>query len=267
MLVFFNILQGDGFVGNIIIFILAGILAGVGIGLVGLSAASIITPMLVAILGFDAYKAIGIALASDVLAAGASSVTYFKNKNIDIKNGILMMISTMIFTYIFSYFAKFIPSNTLGSTSIIMTILLGVKFLVKPINNKEANNKDYSKKKQVMLSIFWGALVGIVCGVIGAGGGVMLLLVLTSVLGYDLKVAVGTSVFIMAFTALTGAIAHIVHGGTDLMALVICGLCALISSRAASKFANKTNNEKLNKVSGVFLILFGVILLSIKFLK
>ena len=71
---------------SIIVFIISGILAGVGIGLVGLSAASIITPMLVAILGFDAYKAIGIALSADVLAAGSSSLTYFKNKNIDIKN-------------------------------------------------------------------------------------------------------------------------------------------------------------------------------------
>lgn len=253
---------------SIIVFIISGILAGVGIGLVGLSAASIITPMLVAILGFDAYKAIGIALSADVLAAGSSSLTYFKNKNIDIKNGIVMMISTMIFTYIFSYFAKFIPSNTLGSSSIIMTILLGVKFLTKPINNSNKQNITYkNSKKQLILSIFWGALVGIVCGVLGAGGGVMLLLVLTSVLGYQLKIAVGTSVFIMSFTALTGAVAHIVHGGTDLKPLVICSICALISSKGAAKFANKTDNKKLNKTAGVFLILFGIILLLIKLLK
>ncbi|MGL5641178.1 MAG: sulfite exporter TauE/SafE family protein [Paraclostridium sp.] len=253
--------------GSIIIFILAGTLAGIGIGLVGLSAASIITPMLVALLGFDAYKAIGIALSADVLAAGSSSFTYFKNKNIDIKNGIVMMISTMIFTYIFSYFAKYIPSNALGSSSIIMTILLGIKFLIKPIgSSKKPVKKTKNPRNQVILSIVWGALVGIVCGVLGAGGGVMLLLVLTSVLGYDLKSAVGTSVFIMAFTAFTGAFAHIIHGGTDLKALIICSICALISSKGAAKFANKTNNKKLNKTSGIFLIAFGLILLSVKFL-
>ena len=75
----------------------------------------------------------------------------------------------------------------------------------------------------------------------------MLLLVLTSVLGYQLKIAVGTSVFIMSFTALTGAVAHIVHGGTDLKALVLCSICALISSKGAAKFSNKTDNKKLNK--------------------
>ncbi|WP_242865147.1 sulfite exporter TauE/SafE family protein [Paraclostridium sordellii] len=106
-----------------------------------------------------------------------------------------------------------------------------------------------------------------VCGVLGAGGGVMLLLVLTSVLGYQLKIAVGTSVFIMSFTALTGSVAHIVHGGTDLKALVLCSIFALISSKGAAKFANKTDNKKLNKTAGVFLILFGIILLLIKLLK
>ena len=48
-------------------------------------------------------------------------------------------------------------------------------------------------------------MIGFICGFVGAGGGMMMLLILTSVLGYELKTAVGTSVFIMAFTAFTGA--------------------------------------------------------------
>ena len=55
-------------------------------------------------------------------------------------------------------------------------------------------------------------MIGFICGFVGAGGGMMLLLVLTSVLGYELKTAVGTSVFIMTFTALTGAISHFYIG-------------------------------------------------------
>lgn len=251
---------------NIVVFIIAGILAGIGIGLVGLSAASIVTPILVVVLGVSAYKAIGIALAADVLSASVSSYTYYKNKNIDIKNGIIMMISTMFFTYVASYFAKYIPNNILGGISIYATILLGLKLIFKPIkSNNNSKTEHRSKKKQMILSILWGGLVGVICGAIGAGGGVMLLLVLTSILGYDLKTAVGTSVFIMAFTALTGAVAHIIHGGTDILGLIICGIFALISSRLASKFANKVDDAKLNKVSGVFLILFGIILIIIKY--
>lgn len=251
---------------SIAIFIIAGILAGIGIGLVGLSAATIITPMLVVLLGMNAYKAIGISLAADVLSAGVSAYTYYKNKNIDIKNGIVMMISTMIFTWLASSLAKDIPNNILGGVTIYTTLLLGLKLIFKPIGGKEDNKASKrSKGKQILLSIVCGAAIGIICGAIGVGGGIMLLLVLTSILGYDLKTAVGTSVFIMAFTAMTGAVAHIANGGTDIVGLVVCGVFALISSRMAAKFANKIDDVKLNKISGIFLIAFAVILLVIKY--
>ena len=58
-----------------------------------------------------------------------------------------------------------------------------------------------------------GVMIGFICGFIGAGGGMMMLLILTSILGYELKTAVGTSVFIMSFTALTGAASHFMIGG------------------------------------------------------
>ena len=71
---------------EIFIYIIAGLGAGIGTGLAGLSAAAVISPMLITFLGFKAYEAVGISLASDVLASAVSAYTYGKNKNIDIKN-------------------------------------------------------------------------------------------------------------------------------------------------------------------------------------
>ncbi|WP_438565333.1 sulfite exporter TauE/SafE family protein, partial [Clostridium sp.] len=189
----------------VIVCIIAGLLAGAGVGLVGISSATVITPMLIVILKMNAYKAIGVALTADVLAAGVSSYTYFKHKNIDIKNGIVIMITTMIFTLLSSFLSKYIPNGALGGFSIITTGLLGLKFLFKPVKSKEeVKMQEISKEKKFIKAVLSGAVIGIICGVIGAGGGLMLLLMLTSVLGYDLKTAIGTSTFIMAFTALTG---------------------------------------------------------------
>lgn len=75
----------------------AGLGAGLGTGFAGMSAAAVISPMLIAFLGIDPYQAIGIALASDVLASAVSAYTYGKNKNIDIKNGLVMMGTDRIF--------------------------------------------------------------------------------------------------------------------------------------------------------------------------
>ena len=63
----------------------AGMGAGLGTGFAGMSAAAVISPMLITFLGMPAYHAVGIALASDVLASAISAYTYGKNKNLDIR--------------------------------------------------------------------------------------------------------------------------------------------------------------------------------------
>lgn len=244
---------------TIIVCLLAGLGAGLGTGFAGMSAAAVITPMLVTFLDIPAYEAVGIALASDVLASAVSAYTYGKNKNLDIRNGLIMMAAVLVFTVVGSYISKLVPNTTMGGFSVFMTFLLGIKFIVKPVmTTKEAMN-SVSGKKRVMQSIICGSMIGFICGFIGAGGGMMMLLILTSVLGYELKTAVGTSVFIMAFTALTGSVSHIVIGGMpDITVLVLCALFTLIWARIAAKFANKASPEVLNRVTGVVLAILGL---------
>ena len=181
-----------------IICFIAGIGAGLGTGFAGMSAAAVISPMLITFLGMPAYEAVGIALASDVLASAASAYTYGKNKNLDVKNGIVMMITVLIFTMIGSFIASLVPNTTMGSFSVFMTFMLGIKFIVKPVMTTKEAMQSVSPKKRIIQSIVCGTFIGFVCGFVGAGGGMMMLLILTSVLGYELKTAVGTSVFIMA---------------------------------------------------------------------
>ena len=76
---------------KIIVCFIAGMGAGLGTGFAGMSAAAVISPMLIIFLGMPAYQAVGIALASDVLASAASAYTYGKNKNLDIRNGLIMI--------------------------------------------------------------------------------------------------------------------------------------------------------------------------------
>ena len=89
--------------------------------------------MLITFLDVPAYETIGIALASDVVASAISSYTYWKSKNIDIKNGIVMLVSVLIFTLIGSFISSNISNDVMGSFSKIMTLLVGVEFIVKPI--------------------------------------------------------------------------------------------------------------------------------------
>ncbi len=236
----------------------AGIGAGLGTGFAGMSAAAVISPMLITFLGMPAYEAVGIALASDVLASAVSAYTYGKNKNLDIRNGLVMMVMVLLFTLFGSWAASFVPNATMGNFSVFMTLLLGIKFIVKPVMATKESMEAASGRKRLIQSIISGIVIGFICGFVGAGGGMMMLLLLTSVLGYELKTAVGTSVFIMAFTAFTGAASHFAIGGMpDLWCLAFCVASTLLWARIAAKFANKASAAVLNRVTGVVLAVLG----------
>ena len=118
---------------KVLICIVAGLGAGLGTGFAGMSAAAVISPMLITFLDMDPYLAVGIALASDVLASAVSAYTYGKNKNLDVRNGLIMMIAVLCFTLVGSFVASIVPKTTMGNFSVFMTLLLGVKFIVKPV--------------------------------------------------------------------------------------------------------------------------------------
>ena len=250
-----------------IICFIAGIGAGLGTGFAGMSAAAVITPMLVTFLDIPAYQAVGIALASDVLASAVSAYTYGKNKNLDIRNGLVMMVSVLVFTLVGSWISSLVPANTMGNFSVFMTLLLGVKFIVKPVMTTKESMEAVSARKRFVQSIVCGVLIGFICGFIGAGGGMMMLLILTSVLGYELKTAVGTSVFIMTFTALTGAVSHFVIGGVaDWWVLFFCVASTLLWARVAARFANRSTPKVLNRATGAVLVVLGVVILGVNYL-
>ena len=248
---------------TVIVTFFAGMGAGLGTGFAGMSAAAVISPMLITFLGMDPYMAVGIALSSDVLASAVSAYTYGKNKNLDVKNGLIMMVTVLLFTIFGSYVSSLVPSTTMGNFSVFMTFLLGIKFIVRSVMTTKEAMTQVSAKKRAIQSVICGIIIGFICGFIGAGGGMMMLLILTSVLGYELKTAVGTSVFIMTFTAFTGALSHFAIGGTpDWFVWVLCVVFTFLWARIAAVFANKATPKTLNRATGVILVILGLVVMT-----
>lgn len=251
---------------TIIVCFFAGCGAGLGTGFAGMSAAAVISPMLITFLDMDPYEAVGIALASDVLASAVSAYTYGKNKNLDIRNGLVMMAAILVLTLVGSWVSSLVPSNTMGGFSVFMTMMLGVKFIIKPVMTTKEAMGAVSAKKRVIQALICGSMIGFICGFVGAGGGMMMLLILTSVLGYELKTAVGTSVFIMTFTALTGALSHfVIDGAPDYLVLLLCVAFTLLWARIAARFANKATPKTLNRATGVILVILGAVILLVEY--
>lgn len=245
---------------TILICILAGLGAGLGTGFAGMSAAVVITPMLVTFLGVNVYEAIGIALSSDVLASAASAYTYGKNKNIDIKRSKSLFVSVLIFTIVGAIISHLVPETTMGNMTVYASLLMGINFIKKSFKEEEPReSKPKSEKTQKILPILCGMLIGFICGFIGAGGGIMMLILLTTVLGYELKTAVGTSVFIMTFTALFGATSHFTLQGVipDPLIFSVCVISTLTFATLGATFANRVSNKILNRSTGIVLTVLG----------
>ena len=252
---------------KILVCFIAGAGAGIGTGFAGMSAAAVIGPMLITFLGIPAYDAVGIGLISDVLASLISAYTYKKSGNLDVKNSLPLLVSVLIVTMIGSFVASFLPEQAMSGTMQVALIIIGLRFILKPVNKTREQLESVSPKNRFIKAVIGGIFVGFICGFAGAGGGMMLLLVLTSFLGYPMHLAVGTSVFIMAFTALTGGISHFMIGGIpDTLSLALCVVFTLLWARIASKIANNSNAKTLNRVVGVVMIATSIVILAVNYL-
>lgn len=257
-------------------FILSSALAGIGTGLAGLSAATVMVPILIVMCpsfsgDTGAYQATAIALASDVLGSAVTAGVYIRHKNIDLKRGWIMMACILAMCTLGSWAAWAAGNVVLGGFTLILTFCIGIRFLVKP----DSTRKDAAQKgekldiKGIAVSLFFGLTIGFGAGFVGTGGGMMMLVVFTAFLGMELKTAVGTSTFIMTFTALIASVAHIlIHPEIvtqRLDALVICAVTATVFSLVSARFANRVNNRTVGLVTGAVLTILGAVMIVLNY--
>jgi len=257
-------------------YIIASIGAGVGTGLAGLSAATVMVPVLIVLCpSFSgetgAYQATAIALASDILGSAVTAYTYAKHKNIDLKRGWIMLVCILAMCTVGSYAAFKAGNVVLGSFTLFLTFFIGIRFLIKPdTSRKETKSKGEKLDwKGVLISLFFGLTIGFGTGFVGTGGGMMMLVVFTAFLGMELKTAVGTSTFIMTFTALIASISHIlIHPAIILEkwgVMLLCMAVATIASLVSARFANRVNNRTVGLVTGAVLTVLGASMLILYF--
>ena len=257
-------------------YILASLGAGIGTGLAGLSAATVMVPILIVLCPSFAgetgvYQATAIALASDILGSAVTSLTYARHKNIDLKRGWLMLVCILAMCTAGSYVAFLAGNVVLGSFSLFLTFFIGIRFLVKPDTSRSDRPAKGAKldAKGIAVSLFFGLTIGFGTGFVGTGGGMMMLVVFTAFLGMELKTAVGTSTFIMTFTALIASAAHVlIHPAIILEkwdVMLLCITVATAASLASARFANRVKNRTVGLVTGAVLTVLGGVMLLLYF--
>jgi hypothetical protein len=259
---------------TLIMLIAIGLCAGLITGVIGGSGVSVVVPILTVFMGFPIIVAIGTSLFVDIVASLVASFTYHQHGNVDLSRGLGMALAAVIGAQFGSLIAFSTSQSGLGLFFAAFLIINGSYILktgMKQITERASGfakrrlyaGEDQSAKKRraISISVLFGFGIGIISGFVGAGGGVMFLLVMLLVLGYEPHIAIGTSTLIMAITATSGATSYYLHGNLDVVAALIISAGTLLSSRAGAVGANKLGQDALGRVIALIFIVLGIIVL------
>jgi uncharacterized protein len=249
-----------------LILVLAGIGAGVITGLVGASAVMVMAPLLIVVLKMDPYIAIGLSLCTDVVASLVAARIYYKNKNINLYPTLPILLSAFIGVTLGSYLSLSLPQANLSGLTGLGIVAIGLGLILKKEKKKKKERSKFivrlteSKRKRVVFLSLIGLLIGLNSGAFGAGGGMMLLAALVFILGFELHVAIGTSILIMVFLAFFGSVTHFYYQPFSLLYLLIASVGAFFGARYSSIIANLTSERKLKFIAGIIFLTLGLLL-------
>jgi uncharacterized membrane protein YfcA len=240
---------------------LAGAGAGVVIGFLGASAVVVTAPLLILLLRYAAYEAIGIALSVDVLASASATLVYRRYGRVKIRQSLPLLISALLAAGLGSYLSEFLASRTLGTFSGVGSIIGGVVILFKGgFAASATGGVDLFHRHDRLFLILAGITIGGIAGVFGVGGGVMIVVTLIVVLDFEIHEAVGTAVLLMMFIALLGGIAHYVIRPFPLIALACGTLGGVLGALGSATLANALSRKTLAVIAGSFILILGIVL-------
>ncbi len=190
---------------SLLIFIFTTIMAVAGVG-----AAFIVIP-LINYSNYDLLIAMAIGLLSNTVSTGTSSLRHAKEKKIEYKQAIPIILMSIIFTYVGAYFSTLIPRAELKLVFGIILFLLGTNMFIKVIRSQEETVGEYHinlDAKNLIISLLLGSIIGFLAGLLGIGGG-SIVLPLLLYLGYPTKRAAATTSFIVLFSSFTGFLSKV----------------------------------------------------------
>lgn len=246
----------------IVTLFIISLLGGFLSGFLGLGGAVIMIPLMLTVpsmfgVGHLSMKTVaGLSMVQVLFSSLSGVLVHRKNKNIHREILLYTGIPLGICSLISSYLSKHMSNRIILIIFALLTI--GAFILLLCNNAKEDHSHDRSKHSyNRLLSVLFGAGVGILSGIVGVGGGFIIIPLMTTFLNLSLKTAVGTSLGIVLIGAFLGAIGKIVSFQVDYLLLIPVVLGSVIASRLGARVSNAVSSSTIRKV------LLAVILLSI----
>ncbi len=249
---------------------IASIAIGISLGLIGGGGSILTVPVLVYLFGLDAVMATGYSLFIVGLTSAVGSVDYYRKGLINVKTAIIFGIPSIAAVYATrAFIVPAIPNEvfTIGTFVVGKALLLMLLFAVLMIaasysmirkDNKKAQDNTGEQKFNYPLILAEGGIVGVLTGLVGAGGGFLIIPALVVLSKLPMKMAVGTSLAIIAAKSLIGFSGELGAGNIDWAFLLTISAFAIVGIFVGTALSKKIDGAKLKPAFGWFVLVMGI---------
>ncbi len=261
---------------------LASILMGLSLGLIGGGGSILTVPILVYLFQVPVLEATAYSLFIVGLTALVGGLSSYRRGDVDLRTGLIFAAPSFLGVFVTrSWIVPSLPDPIMAlsgfaiSKPLFIMVVFAVLMLAASVSMIRSNKTTapiaalpLTAIKRNILIALEGLVVGSITGLVGAGGGFLIIPALVLLVGLPMRIAVGTSLFIIAIKSLLGFTGDLRNGlAADWQLLFsIVGL-AVIGILVGGTFAKRVQEAKLKKAFGYFVLLMGSVILFQQFSK
>jgi len=248
---------------------IASVFIGISLGLLGGGGSILTVPVLVYLFGIDVFLATEYSLFIVGVSSLVGSFSYFKKGLVNIRTALVFGIPSVISIFLTrNFLLPLIPDQVFAvrgfllSKDLLLILIFAALMIIasyKMIQKKgESNEKNISSNNTTLLASVQGFVVGLITGLLGAGGGFLIIPALVNLLKTPMKVAIGTSLVIISFNSLIGFFSSMNRVDIDWKFLGSISIISIIGILIGTELSKKINRKKLKPVFGYFILTMGI---------
>ncbi|MET9844550.1 sulfite exporter TauE/SafE family protein [Streptomyces ossamyceticus] len=240
--------------------LVASVLIGVSLGILGGGGSILTVPILVYLAGQDTKEAIATSLFVVGVTSLVGLVPHARAGRVRWRTGLVFGAVSMVGAYGGGRLAEYIPGTVLLIAFALMMLATAAAMLRKSRTTKPA--KPAPTELPVGQVIVEGLVVGAVTGLVGSGGGFLVVPALALLGGLPMSVAVGTSLLVIAMKSFSGLAGHLDGVQIDWNLALLVTAAAIVGSLIGSRYAARIPQDTLRKAFGWFVVVMGVFVLG-----
>jgi uncharacterized protein len=223
--------------------------------MVGLGGGLIFSPLFI-LLKFPVSTAVSASLFLNGIAAVSASINYFRKKMVDVKTGLPLLVASTFCAPLGAMLTSRINLDVFTGILALVVSLAAMRMLFP--KKIESELISVGSARRIIGGVGIGAVIGIMAGLLGIGGGVFIVPLLIYVLKIPTKAAAATSIFIVVFSSFSGFIAHVSFSDTDWKFILVAAIFSFAGGQLGSKImAEKLKGHTVRQIFGLVLLVFA----------